>query len=221
MSSGSPGPGQYDHGSTVGAGSVVYSGSPEYSVAGRRDAGNKSDTPGPGTYQDVGLDVHKQAASASQVFSGAPRDGAQASANPGPGSYTHDSTLAGEKFSMRGKPQSAKPAETPGPGAHDPGVSGGAPAYSIGGRNDSGPRSDHPGPGAYSHQDPDTHKFDRSAQHAFGSAPRDRSPGKDEPGPGQYMPADPNMTSAIYGFGSSERSKGVRSEEHTSELQSP
>lgn len=91
-----PGPGTYElRGAT---GDEV----PKFSMTPRRDKYNPSASPGPGNYEPADPNI----VSPKWGMGTAKRDGiADGNAVPGPGHYRNESTLAGPKYTMRGKSQ--------------------------------------------------------------------------------------------------------------------
>lgn len=109
-----PGPGSYELASDLGQG-------PKYTVSARGSAAKNNKNPGPGAYErDDGATTQK---APKYGFGSSMRQGAlgASSGTPGPGTYSHGTSLSGSKFSMQTRRQfesRSKSQATPGPGAH-------------------------------------------------------------------------------------------------------
>jgi hypothetical protein len=110
-----PGPGSYEVASEFGQG-------PKYTVTPRGGTTKLSKTPGPGQYERDDMATTQKAP--KYGFGSAKRQGelGAGAGTPGPGTYSHGSTLAGAKFSLQSRRQfesrGGASKVTPGPGAH-------------------------------------------------------------------------------------------------------
>lgn len=112
---GSPGPGAYEMGTTLGQGT------PKYSSARRTNqvASGAGNTPGPGAYQpSFESSSNKARTSPRWGFGTSPRDNGKGDGVPGPGTYMEGGSLAGPKYSMGSKGEQKKQNGYPGPGAY-------------------------------------------------------------------------------------------------------
>jgi len=108
-----PGPGQYQVSTQMG------SEGPRFSAGQKRSVQNNLQTPGPGAYSPAGVSA-TTGSTPKWGFGTSPRDGRNYSENPGPGSYNHDASSTGPKYSFRAKQDVSRIRvhHSPGPGEY-------------------------------------------------------------------------------------------------------
>lgn len=160
--------------------------SPKWSFGGRRNAGDRPSTPGPGAYDGGSAKIRCP----SYGFGTSSRDCSRPSTAPGPGQYGKERpSSAGPRYGFGSSTRGASSLSgTPGPGSYQPNFAAtrlDAPKYTATPRRDLGRgRNDTPGPGTYqARQRPESAK---SPEWGFGTSGRVDLSNSYSPGPGSY-----------------------------------
>mmetsp|Transcript_60357 Transcript_60357/g.167104 ORF Transcript_60357/g.167104 Transcript_60357/m.167104 type:complete len:224 (-) Transcript_60357:76-747(-) len=165
--------------------------SPKWSFKGNRGSPRSLETPGPGTYGNVGPETPKFRRNPSYGFGTSPREGYRPHTAPGPGQYSPaDPCTVSSKYGFgtaqrQGNKQA--PAVIPGPGSytHKEPMGTEGPKYGLTARREGARSPEVPGPGAYPSSET-TANATQVPKYGFGTSARAARTQSLTPGPGSY-----------------------------------